>query len=258
MRAFFVSVAVCIFVLATVLPTSALTQEELLQRRLEKMRQAEPEMRAAEQEQQEQEAKAGKSSPPPDTGTAPENVAIPDPLHRSGSNPDPGKKVWDTRTATTTPPAASSQAATPPVVAPAAPQPAPAPAAPVPPPPAAAKRDTQTAAKYAALAAKASKAGRFSAAVGYLDKAIAADPGDPELLNNRGNALANAGKLRESLADYDKAIAMKTSDSSFFTNRGYAYERLGNQEKTCADYKRACDLGDCGFFQSYKADGHCQ
>lgn len=124
--------------------------------------------------------------------------------------------------------------------------------------PAGGARDPKAAASLAALAAKAQAAGDTKTALTMLDEAIAADPQDPDLRNNRGNLLSNAGKPREALPDYDKAIAAKASDASYFTNRGLAYERLGNRERACADYKKACDLGDCDFLTSYKAEGNCR
>lgn len=95
-------------------------------------------------------------------------------------------------------------------------------------------------------------------ALTLLDEAVAADPFDPDLLNNRGNVQNNRGKVKEALADYDKAITLKTSDAAYFTNRGLAHERLGNPERACTDYKKACELGDCEFFKSFKAEGHCR
>ena len=60
------------------------------------------------------------------------------------------------------------------------------------------------------------------------------------------------------IGQFDRAIAAKTSDPAFYSNRGLAHERLGNRERACADYKKACDLGECDFFKSYKAEGNCR
>ncbi len=108
------------------------------------------------------------------------------------------------------------------------------------------------------MATKAASAGDNKTALTMLGEAIAADPSDPDLYNNRGNIVSNMGKPREALADYDKAIALRGGDAVSYTNRGLAHERLGNQDKACADYKKACDLGDCDFFKSFKAEGHCR
>lgn len=258
-------------------PAGALTQEEILKRRLDKMRQADPQLRTEDQQRQEQ-FKESTSNP----GVAPskantETLAIPDPVRAPSPDPrgaiwqqQPGKAGTPAATAKTSPPAPVPQPVPQPVTPPAqqaprpavASQPAVAPMpAPVPQPAAAPQpmaRDSKTAAALAAQAAKAAANGDNQTALTMLGEALAADPADPDLLNNRGNVLGNMGRSREALADYDRAIAMKSSDSAYFTNRGLAHERLGNQERACADYKKACDLGDCEFYKSFKTEGHCR
>ena len=119
-------------------------------------------------------------------------------------------------------------------------------------------RDPKAAAELTVKAAKAKAKGDSKNALRFLNEAVLADPSDPDILNNRGNILSNMGKTREALSDYDRAIAIKRSDSAFFSNRGLAHERLGNQQQACADYQSACDLGECEFLKSYKAEGHCR
>lgn len=273
-----VSCFIVVSLVLTATSASALTQEEILKRRLEKMRQADSSIRQEEQQRQEhmQEATSGVESGP--SRQASETLSIPDPVRQPHPEPKTGLFAGKPQPAATaqTPPAsqpvAAPKPATPaaPAMATPAPQPmappAPQPAvAPAPQPmatpassPAAGNRDPKAAASLAALAAKAQAAGDTKTALTMLDEAIAADSQDPDLRNNRGNLLSNSGKPREALPDYDKAIAAKASDASYFTNRGLAYERLGNRERACADYKKACDLGDCDFFKSYKAEGNCR
>lgn len=241
MRGLLFSLIGCLAAVA-VSPAWSMTPQEILERRLQKMQEADAALRSAEQREQELKQRAKANAPAP-TFHKPEKLTIPDPIRPAGATPDPKGGVWDRRE--NTPPAAAPAT----IATPSAPKP-PAEVPPV-------RRDTKKAAKLAVKAAKAAKAGRFKTALDKLDQAIAADPADPELFNNRGNVLANSGRLQDALADYDRAIAMRPSNPAFFTNRGYAYERLGNRQQACDDYVHACDLGDCAFFKSYKAEGHC-
>lgn len=253
----------------------ALTQEEILQRRLEKMRQAEPTMRAEEQDREERSRQNAAAVTRQPSKVATDSLPIPEPVRRP--SPEPGKSLWrHTGTSKTASPAPTAQEAaqtrpaastpTPPAAKPAVPA-APAPAVPTPAAPPAtvatapAQQKTGDPKQVAALAAKASalaKSGKVKEALALLDEALATSPNDPDLRVNRGNIFNNMGKPKEALAEYDRAIAARSSDPVFFTNRGLAYERLGNPKQACADYKKACDLGDCDFFKSYKAEGHCR
>ncbi len=228
----------------------ALTQEEILQRRLEKMRQAEPTMRAEEQDREERSRQNAAAVTRQPSKVATDSLPIPEPVRRP--SPEPGKSLWrHTGTSKTASPAPAAPA-------PAAPTPAAPPATVATAP---AQQKTGDPKQVAALAAKASalaKNGKVKEALALLDEALATSPNDPDLRVNRGNIFNNMGKPKEALAEYDRAIAARSSDPVFFTNRGLAYERLGNPKQACADYKKACDLGDCDFFKSYKAEGHCR
>ena len=286
----FVSLTVAAVLVLAATAAQALTQEEILKRRLEKMNSVDTQLRTEDQQRQDQmrEATANVGSGP--SKQADETLVMPSPVRQP--HPEPKGGLFDqkgtpgpkgsTPAAAGTPPTSPQptmppmpkQAEPQPAVTPAAqsaPQPAPQPvmqpapqpvaASPMAPPPGVGKtgaRDPNTATSLAAMAAKAQAAGDNQTALTMLDEAIAADPGDPDLRNNRGNILSNLGKPKEALGDYDRAIATKTSDPAFFTNRGLAHERLGNRERACADYKKACDLGECDFFKSYKTEGNCR
>lgn len=258
----FVSLTVALVLVMAATTAQALTQEEILKRRLDKMSTVDSQLRTEEQQRQDQlrEATAGVGAGPskqPD-----ETLVMPDPVRQP--HPEPKNGLFDQKTKPA-PQGATPAAASPPTpkpvpsqpVMPSAPQPVQAPQ-----PPAApaktATSDPKTAASLAVMAAKAQASGDNQTALTMLDEAIAADPNDPDLRNNRGNILSNLGKPREALGDYDRAIAAKNSDPAFFTNRGLAHERLGNRERACSDYKKACDLGDCDFLKSYKAEGNCR
>lgn len=266
----FVSLMVASVFLLAATAAHALTQEEILKRRLDKMQQVDSQIRVEEQQRQEQmeESTAGFGVGAAKQST--ETLVMPDPVRQP--HPEPKNGLFDPKTKSAAQPSSqassqpmpSSPASQPvmqaqpaaPVMAPppAALAPVQQPAAPVQTPP----RDPKTATSLATMAAKAQASGDYQTALTMLDEAIAADPNDPDLRNNRGNVISNLGRPKDALADYDRAIAAKTTDPSFFTNRGLAHERLGNRERACTDYKKACDLGDCEFYKSYKGEGNCR
>jgi tetratricopeptide (TPR) repeat protein len=57
-------------------------------------------------------------------------------------------------------------------------------------------------------------AGRFEEAVAAAEAEAAAEPGDPEPLYNRGQALAGLGRFGEAAADYERAVGMDASGSA--------------------------------------------
>lgn len=103
----------------------------------------------------------------------------------------------------------------------------------------------------------AAKKDNHKKALGFLDKAAALNPTDPDIFNNRGNAHNNLGNLEKALADYDMAVSLRPADAASLSNRGLAFERLGNDAAACRDYRAACDLGDCEFFESFAKEGRC-
>ncbi|MFP5259601.1 MAG: tetratricopeptide repeat protein [Acidobacteriota bacterium] len=260
----FVSLTAALVLVLAATAAKALTQEEILKRRLDKMSTVDSTLRTEEQQRQDQlrESTTGVGSGP--SKRVEDTIAIPDPVRQP--HPEPKSGLFNTKGGATTPQAKSPAVASPPpATTQPAMQPAPKPAlsqpvaTPMAPAPVqSAGRDPKAAASLAAMAAKAQASGDNQTALTMLDEAIAADPADPDLRNNRGNILSNLGKPKDALSDYDRAITAKATDPAFFTNRGLAHERLGNRERACTDYKKACDLGDCDFFKSYKAEGNCR
>jgi tetratricopeptide (TPR) repeat protein len=57
-------------------------------------------------------------------------------------------------------------------------------------------------------------AGRFDEAVAAAEAEAAAQPGDPEPLYNRGQALAGLGRFGEAAADYERALGLDASGSA--------------------------------------------
>jgi tetratricopeptide (TPR) repeat protein len=56
--------------------------------------------------------------------------------------------------------------------------------------------------------------GRFEEAIAAATEEIAADPGEPEPLFNRGQALAGLERFAEAAADYEAALGMDASGSA--------------------------------------------
>lgn len=266
MMRFLSIVFVSFLIVGIAAPSQALTQEEILKRRLERMQQADPEMRKEEQQREEQMLDATNK-------VASKPAKVEEPLYIPGpqrANPDPRGSLWDKGSTASSAAKDATQPVGQPVGQPAqaaAPQPVQQPAQTVSAQPTqsapqtapqAAARDPKAAADLAAKAAKAKAGGDMPKALSLLNEAVTADPTDADLFNNRGNILNNLDKPKDALTDYDRAISLKTSDPAFFSNRGLAHERLGNQERACSDYKRACDLGDCDFYKSFKKEGHCR
>ena len=79
-------------------------------------------------------------------------------------------------------------------------------------------------------------------AVKLFDQALAINPGNPFLLNNRGNALKELKRYEEALASYEKAIAGKSDYADAFYNHGVALNELQRYEEAVASYDRVMTL----------------
>ncbi len=84
--------------------------------------------------------------------------------------------------------------------------------------------------------------GELDLALTDYDKAIALDPREATAFNNRGNLYSHKGELGLALADYDKAISLDPSEALAFTNRGNVYEVKGELDLALADYNKAIVL----------------
>ena len=79
-------------------------------------------------------------------------------------------------------------------------------------------------------------------AVDLFDQALAINPENPFVLNNRGNALKELERYEEALASYEKAIALKADYADAFYNQGVALKELKRFEEAVASYDRAIML----------------
>jgi tetratricopeptide (TPR) repeat protein len=76
----------------------------------------------------------------------------------------------------------------------------------------------------------------FAAALDDYDTAIALDPDNPRLYNNRAVAYATIGQLEKAEADYGTAIALEPDYTRAYQNRLALYEQQGNLVGMAADY----------------------
>ena len=86
--------AAAVLLAGAAMPAHALTQEEILKRRLEKMQQAEPSMRTEEQERDELNRRNASevAVPAPKPNTAP--LTMPDPVRHPPAAPEPKGGLW--------------------------------------------------------------------------------------------------------------------------------------------------------------------
>src|SRR5262249_47691339 len=76
----------------------------------------------------------------------------------------------------------------------------------------------------------------WQAAVGWLDRAVAASPDDQDLWVLRGRAFAELGKLDRAASDFDKAISLGSDDIAVWHARTLLRVAAGDLE----GYRKAC------------------
>jgi tetratricopeptide (TPR) repeat protein len=94
--------------------------------------------------------------------------------------------------------------------------------------------------------------GRFEEAVTQATKEIGANPADPEILFNRGQALVGLGRFQDAVQDYQAALALDGSESAldpaclddefFFALRELAVSLKADQALAAATLARYREL----------------
>lgn len=84
----------------------------------------------------------------------------------------------------------------------------------------------------------------FEGALQDYDRAIAINPKDPFVLNNRCGALFSLNELQRALADCNKGLEINPSSAALYTVRGNIYLRLKQYEKAIQDYGRTIQIND--------------
>ena len=95
------------------------------------------------------------------------------------------------------------------------------------------------------------------AAAGYLTRALEIAPENPELLNERGLALADAGFPDKAVTDFSKAILQDASQASAFHNRGLLYMKMDKRDLACRDFRSSAALGDPRALRMAQETGYC-
>lgn len=95
------------------------------------------------------------------------------------------------------------------------------------------------------------RTGHHHEAIRFLDKAIEASPGDPDLFALRASVNEDLGADAAALADYDKAIVLDPTDPTLFGARGDVKQRMGRFDDAIADYDKAISLdpGEGDYFR---------
>jgi tetratricopeptide (TPR) repeat protein len=99
--------------------------------------------------------------------------------------------------------------------------------------------DPQQAQALLALAMKAVAAGNASAALDFLQRAQAADPGNPEIAFRMGLGLRQSGDEQGALAALDRALALAPGHPAILNARGLALRGLGRVDEALAAYEQA-------------------
>lgn len=85
-------------------------------------------------------------------------------------------------------------------------------------------------------------AGEYATALDEFSKAVALEPNEATLLQNRGSVYLMLGRYDEAVSDFDRAIALRADHADYYTNRGIAHRHLGHLTQALADYSKAIEL----------------
>lgn len=89
------------------------------------------------------------------------------------------------------------------------------------------------------MGAICTRSGRWAEALGWLDRALAANGRAPETLNRHGNALQMLGHLDQALASYERALALRPGWAEAINNRGNTFKKKGRLDDALAAYDAA-------------------
>jgi len=84
--------------------------------------------------------------------------------------------------------------------------------------------------------------GKYDAALGHLDLAVAQLPNDPALLATRATVHSALGHAAKALADIERACALAPGDPALLTNRGQILRGFGRDDDALHDFDEALDV----------------
>jgi tetratricopeptide (TPR) repeat protein len=82
-------------------------------------------------------------------------------------------------------------------------------------------------------------AGDIPRAVEQFERAVEADPRDPEALNNLGQVLVRSGRVPEAIPHFDRAIAIVPGKWSYHFNRARAFATMEEWPRAIEGYRDA-------------------
>jgi Flp pilus assembly protein TadD len=85
-------------------------------------------------------------------------------------------------------------------------------------------------------------AGDFERALKRYEEAVAANPSDPDSLNNLGQMLARNGRAAEAAKLFERAIAVNRNKWAYHFNLAHALGQLDDWKRAAAEYRSALDL----------------
>ena len=86
--------------------------------------------------------------------------------------------------------------------------------------------------------------GEFDRALADLDRAIALEPDNANIYDDRGNVWRDRGRFDRAVEDYDKAIALSPGFAFAFYNRSQAHYLAGRFKEALADAVKAAALNE--------------
>lgn len=84
--------------------------------------------------------------------------------------------------------------------------------------------------------------GRLRAAIEWIDRAIATEPGNPAFHCNRGVALQDLQRFEEAVASYERALAIRPDLVEVLNNRGTVLRVLKHYAEALASYDQALTI----------------
>jgi tetratricopeptide (TPR) repeat protein len=86
------------------------------------------------------------------------------------------------------------------------------------------------------------KKGELHKALGFFEKALQKDPGQPDIYSDRGVSYLHLRMKTEALADFDLCVEIQPDYSYRYSSRAYAREFFGDTIGALEDYERAVTL----------------
>ncbi len=84
--------------------------------------------------------------------------------------------------------------------------------------------------------------GNVTSAISYADKGIAIEPGEPQLYNLKGKALAKDRNFEEALVNFTKAVQLDGNYFDFYLQKGLAEQKLGQIQAAKQDLEKSTAL----------------